>query len=61
MLEAAQDFNFAAKSLLANDGRYLGTENLYGNLGLTLLVIGENDVRGAALPDQRFESVAWRQ
>jgi hypothetical protein len=61
MLEPAQYLDLPTESLLPNHRCDFGTQNLYRNGRVELLVVGENDVRGAAFADQRPENVPLRQ
>jgi hypothetical protein len=58
MFEAANDFDLSLEPPLTDVGGDLRAQDLHGNEMITLRVVGEKDVGGAAFPDFALKDVA---
>ena len=61
MSELFQDLDLTPKTLLADERRHFGSQNLHRDSGLKLQIVSEQDVGRGTSTDQRMERVSFRQ
>ena len=61
MSELFQDLDLTPKTLLPDERRHFGSQNLHRDSGLKLQIVSEQDVGRGTSTDQRMERVSFRQ